>query len=356
MSQTEPMEGEEQMNIQAPIKSPMNELRTQVARMEGQWTAALPKHISVEKFQRVVMTAVMNSPSLVSVERRSLWNACTQAAQDGLLPDGREGAIVPFKGRAKWMPMYAGLIKKARNSGEIASIVARVVYDGDKYRYWIDEDGEHLIYEPADNPDLAVIKRVFAMVKLKDGTLLVEPMSRGEVEKVRAVSQTGHDKGAPWDIWWEEMAKKTAIRRLSKRLPTSPDLEQVIARDDELYEAAGKAAKPIKAVEIPDDEPQPVRVKSLEDFANGNGKHQRPEPKRSRGRPKKAEPEVADESEPEWLGRYREDIDKAKSFEDMEDAWKAAEPELDQASEETKAECSTLYNNAMDRLEEAAGE
>src|SRR5262245_19014428 len=128
MSQTEPIEGEEKVNIQAPIKSPMNELRTQIGRMENQWIAALPKHISIDKFQRVVMTAVQNNPNLVSVDRRSLWNACTQAAQDGLLPDGREGAIVPFKGRANWMPMYAGLIKKARNSGEIASIVARVVY------------------------------------------------------------------------------------------------------------------------------------------------------------------------------------------------------------------------------------
>src|SRR5262245_13301093 len=155
------------------------------------------------------------------------------------------------------MPMYLGLIKRARNSGEIANIVARVVYEGDKYRYWIDgEKGEQLIYEPGDNPDIAIVKRVFAMAMLKDGTMLVEPMSRAEVEKVRASSQTGQEKDAPWSKWWEEMAKKTAIRRLAKRLPMSPDLEQVITRDDELYDQAAKGAKPVKAVEVEEEPPQ----------------------------------------------------------------------------------------------------
>jgi phage RecT family recombinase len=345
---TKQPEGDQEMN--APIKNPMMELRSQMQRMDAQWTAALPKHIRVDHFMRVVQTAIQNNPQLIAVDRRSLWNACTQAAQDGLLPDTREGVIVPFKGKAKWMPMYQGLIKKARNSGEIATIVARVVYKGDHYRYWIDEEGEHLNYEPTDNPDLATVVRVFAMAKTRDGELLVEPMSRAEIERVRSSSQTGREKGSPWDVWWDEMAKKTAIRRLSKRLPTSPELEQAIRRDDELYDSASRQAKPM--VEIPnDDTPAPRPIRSLEDFGNGHGKKGDPA-KRSRGRPKKPDPtpEPEPEMEPEWLANYREDLAQCETADEVQDSWDAINDDFAVASDELKAVASELYNANMERV------
>lgn len=341
------------MSMTEQIKSPMGELRNQLQRMQPQWAAALPKHIRPEHFERVVLTAIQGNPSLMTLDRRSLFQACTQAAQDGLLPDGREGAIVPFKGKAKWMPMVAGLLRKARNSGQIAAIVARVVYDGDKYRYWIDEDGEHLIYEPADNPDLAIVKRVFAMAKLTDGTLLVEPMSRGEIEKVRASSQTGQKEDGPWVQWWDEMAKKTAIRRLAKRLPMSPELEDVIRRDDELYDVAGKG-RPMKVVEesfegVPKESPAPL--KSLDDFANGNHKQPDEPAKRGRGRPRKLEAEVKPDT---WLEPYREAVANAKTPEEVQEAWDGIAEHIDLATEEQKSEASDIFNSKMDEFEDQA--
>jgi hypothetical protein len=41
-------------------------------------------------------------------------------AQDGLLPDGREAAVVMFGNKAQAMPMIAGILKKVRQSGEVA--------------------------------------------------------------------------------------------------------------------------------------------------------------------------------------------------------------------------------------------
>lgn len=206
--------------------------------MAQQLSFALPKHIPVERFQRVVMTAVQNNPSIVEAQKSSIWNACMRAAQDGLLPDGREGAIIVYNttknGKiAQWMPMIGGLMKKARNSGEIASLVARVVYEGDTYRYWIDERGEHVEYSPGDDADVSKPRLVFAMAITKDGAMYFEPMTKQEVERVRAVSRA-KDEG-PWKDWPDEMWKKTALRRLSKRLPSSSDLDDLIRRDDELY-------------------------------------------------------------------------------------------------------------------------
>lgn len=233
--------------------NPIVQIRAELKAMDDQFKSALPAHIPAERFARVVMTAIQNTPDLVLADRRSLWNAAMRAAQDGLLPDGREGAIVTYNTKVKvegkdvwikkaqWMPMVFGIMKKARNSGDIASITARVVYEGDKFRYWIDDDGEHVMYEPSDTPNSDVVRRVFAMAKTKAGEILVEPMTPAEVEKIRAVSRA-KDNG-PWVEWWGEMAKKSAIRRLAKRLPMSSDLDDLIRRDDDLYDLEGSRAE-----------------------------------------------------------------------------------------------------------------
>lgn len=209
-------------------------VRGQLDAMQDQFKVALPAHIPAERFNRVAMTAIQNNPDLLKCDRRSLFNSFMRAAQDGLLPDGREGAVVAYGKIAQWLPMVAGILKKIRNSGEVSTIVARVVYGGDKYRNWIDDEGEHIEYEAAEAQDRNVIRRVFAMAKLKDGSIEVEPMSAADVEKVRAVSRAKNN--GPWVSWWEEMAKKTAIRRLSKRLPISSDLDDLIRRDDGIYD------------------------------------------------------------------------------------------------------------------------
>lgn len=232
---------------------PIERLRTQFEERGGEFKAALPAHIPVERFMRVVMTAVQRNPDLLHADRITLFNSALQAASDGLLPDGREGALVIYKTKVnrngreewikavQWMPMVAGLLKKIRNSGELSSIVARVVYAGDKFRNWIDDDGEHIEYEAGENQDRNVVRCVFAMAKLKDGAIEVEPLTPADIEKIRSVSRS-KDKG-PWVDWWDEMAKKSAIRRLAKRLPISTDLDDLIRRDDALYDFEGARAE-----------------------------------------------------------------------------------------------------------------
>ena len=235
---------------------PLVVMKEQIEQRESEFARALPAHIPVERFKRVVLTAVQNNPDLLAADRQSFFNSCMRSAQDGLLPDGRDGAIVIYNtkekrdGRdvwvkkAQWMPMVFGILKKIRNSGELAAITARVVYAGDKFRYWVDDSGEHVEYEPADNPDTNVIRRVFAMAKTKDGELYVEPMTVDQIEKVRAVSRA-KDTG-PWKDWWDQMAIKTVLRRLAKRLPMSSDLDDLIRRDDDLYDLRGAGDAEVK--------------------------------------------------------------------------------------------------------------
>lgn len=220
--------------------------KSQLAARVPEIASALPAHIPPERFERVVMTAVQNNLDLLTADRQSVFNSCMRAAADGLLPDGRDGAIVVYNTKAKggeaykklaqWMPMVQGIQKKARNSGELSGINAHVVYRDDEFDYWVDENGAHLLYRPADAPNMSRenVRLVFAWARTKDGELFVEKMSVAEVEKVRAVSRA--KDGGPWSQWWDQMACKTVIRRLSKRLPMSSDLDDLIRRDDTMYD------------------------------------------------------------------------------------------------------------------------
>lgn len=234
------------------------------AKFQEQWTnqeaelaLALPPHIPVERFMRVVRTAVAGDIALLHADRRSLFEASMKAAQDGLLPDGRDGALVIFRAKVKekgkdgqdkdvwinkvqWMPMVGGILKKVRNSGELVTIAAHVVYENDHFEYSLGDD-ERIDHKPKMLGERGKAIGVYAVAKTKDGGIYREVMSLEQVEKVRGVSRA-KDSG-PWKDWWDEMAKKTVIRRLSKRLPMSSDLDDLIRRDDDLYDFQGKRAE-----------------------------------------------------------------------------------------------------------------
>lgn len=213
--------------------TPVEKLRTQIIQMGPEFSKVLPEHVTVEKFTRVVMTAIQKDANLVRAEPSSLFEACVRCATDGLIPDGREAALTTFGGKAVYMPMVGGILKKVRNSGELASITAQVIHKNDSFRYWVDGDGEHLTHEPLLFGERGEMIGVYALAKTKDGDVYIEPMTIADVDKVRKVSKA---QSGPWKDWYDEMAKKTAIRRLSKRLPMSTDLEDVIRRDDHLTE------------------------------------------------------------------------------------------------------------------------
>ena len=229
----------------APAKQDqMKAVRQQLGQMRPELQKALPAHVSVDKFERVVQTALNQQPDLMDCTRRSLFGACVNAAQDGLLPDGREGAIVSFRDnksgttQAQWMPMVAGILKKVRNSGELSSISTQVVCENDHFDYQLGDE-EYIDHKP-ELADRGEVIAAYAIAKLKDGSTMREIMGRGEIDRVRSVSKSKDNKYGPWMQWYGEMARKTALRRLSKRLPMSTDLERVIHRDDPMYDPGGQ--------------------------------------------------------------------------------------------------------------------
>lgn len=227
---------------QSKALTPVDEVRGTIAKMEPQFKLALPNHISPEKFVRVLQTAVNNNKDLINANRQSLLGAAMKAAQDGLLPDNKESALVTFKDQVVYMPMIQGILKKVRNSGELASISPHVVYENDVFQYWIDELGEHLKHVPKLTGTRGDITHAYCVARTKDGAVYIEVMSKEELEQVRSVSRS--KDGGPWKQWYGEMAKKTVTRRLSKRLPMSTDLELTIHADDEIFNPPEAEEKP----------------------------------------------------------------------------------------------------------------
>lgn len=215
-------------------------------QMRPQLTAALPAHISAEKFERVVLTAVALNPDLMTVDRKTLYLACNKAAQDGLLPDGREGAIVGFGGKAVWMPMVGGLIKKMRQSGELSTLSANVVYENDTFAYVLGDD-ERIEHKPLLTGDRGKPILAYAIAKLKDGGIQREVMTVGDIERARKTSRAPNS--LMWKDFWGEGARKTVIKRLAKYLPLSADDRRALDRDETEFEAQKRDALLAKAAE-----------------------------------------------------------------------------------------------------------
>jgi recombination protein RecT len=223
---------------QLQLPAQVSNLRADLSRMTREFEAALPQQIPVDRFVRTIVTAVQMQPELLAADRRTLISSCMKAAQDGLLLDGREAGLSVYNDRKNggqtvaYLPMVGGILKKIRQSGEISSIRAHVVYQGDEFDFELG-DTERIHHKPnlgAQGNPVAV----YAIAKFKDGDIQREVMSLAQVERIRAKA-TGIGK-ACWASEWGEMAKKTVIRRLAKRLPSSNDLDQVLASDNMNYE------------------------------------------------------------------------------------------------------------------------
>lgn len=211
---------------------PIDEVRTNLTRMESEFAKSLPKHINPKKFTNVVVTALQKDKDLLSCNRQSLYNACMTCAQDGLIPDGREAALVKFKQQVAYMPMVAGLLKKIRNSGEIGMIHAEVVYHADEYESWIDENGPHFKHKKKLT-DRGKPTLTYAYAKTRDGFLYFEEISEDDMAKIKKAAKSDKVWSGPFQ---DEMRRKSAIRRLSKRLPMDTDALNLVERDDQFYD------------------------------------------------------------------------------------------------------------------------
>jgi recombination protein RecT len=206
---------------------------------QKQMALAMPKSMTPDRLTRIVMTECRKTPALLKCAPESFYGVVLQCAALGLEPGSALGHcyLLPFgngkdkQGRpnAQLIIGYRGMIDLARRSGQIVSLQAYCVHEQDTFNYklGLDPDIEHI---PASVADRGKVTHVYAVAKLKGGGVQFEVMSRAEIEKVRTSSKAGNS--GPWSSHWEEMAKKTVIRRLFKYLPVSIEAVRAVEIDE----------------------------------------------------------------------------------------------------------------------------
>ena len=216
----------EQKSMQSYIKS-----------MEGEIKKALPSVITPERFTRIVLSAISVNPKLGSCTPASFLGAMMTSAQLGLevnTPLG-QAYVLPYNNKgtmeAQFQLGYKGLIDLAYRSGEVEVIQAHVVYENDEFacEYGLDPK---LTHKPADSDRGEPIK-VYAVFKTKSGGYGFEVMSMDDVRKHAAKYSKAYGSSfSPWKTNFEEMAKKTVLKRVLKYAPLKSDFVRAAVQDE----------------------------------------------------------------------------------------------------------------------------
>lgn len=200
----------------------------------------LPDEAAAVRFRRVVIQAMTKNPDLLACSPESIVSAVFEAAAMGLEPTGAAGGahLVPRKGRATLVVDYRGVIQMVTRpdpSGrpsDVLSIETRAAKEGDEFDYALGTDA-WVKHKPslAANRSAKPTTHVYAIARLRSGVSIPDVMDRAEVERIQKREPRGN---GPWATDWDEMAKKTVIKRLAKVLPVRPEVRSLLTREDEL--------------------------------------------------------------------------------------------------------------------------
>lgn len=214
-------------------------MQTYLKSMEGEIKKALPSVITPERFTRMVLSALSVNPKLAKCTPKSFLGAMMSAAQLGLEPNTPLGQayLIPFynKGQleCQFQIGYKGLLDLAYRSGEVDVIQAHIVYENDTFEceYGLNPTLKHV---PADKDRGEPIK-VYAVFKTKTGGYGFEVMSMDDVRRhAEKYSQAYNSGYSPWKTNFEEMAKKTVLKKVLKYAPMKSDFVRGIVQDESI--------------------------------------------------------------------------------------------------------------------------
>lgn len=210
-----------------------------INQMMPQIKAALPSVITPERFTRMMLTAYQTTPKLKECSAPSVLASMLNAAQLGLEPNTPLGQayLIPYWNsktgceEAQFQIGYKGLLSLAYRNPEIQSIQAHTVYENDKFEYSFGLNPT-LTHVPAlKNRGEAIC--YYAIYNMANGGYGFEVMSKADIEEHKSKYSKADNKGfSPWSTNFDEMAKKTVIKKLLKYAPLSVELARAMAQDE----------------------------------------------------------------------------------------------------------------------------
>jgi phage RecT family recombinase len=188
-----------------------------------QLAMVLPPTVTLDRFLRITTTAILTNPDIAKLDPHTVGRALTQAAADGLMPDGKQGAIVGRGGKAVWQPMIGGFRSILAEFGW--TLKTKTVYAGDRFE-WQDEPPSRLHQQVRPGGERGDIIGAYAVLSHRDGRELQMFMPWADIAKRREVATTK----AVWDRWPAEMSEKTVGRAIFKIAPLAEADRERLAR------------------------------------------------------------------------------------------------------------------------------
>ena len=208
-----------------------------IKAMEPEIRKALPSVITPERFTRMALSTLNTTPKLMECSKMSFLGALMNAAQLGLEPNTVLGQayLIPYRNKGnmecQFQIGYKGLIDLAYRNDKMQNIQAHCVHENDQFEYELGLDSK-LKHIPAlkDRGELIL---VYAMYKLTNGGYGFEVMSKEDIDNhAKKYSQSFNSSYSPWKTNYEEMAKKTVVKKLLKYAPIKSDFATSVAQDE----------------------------------------------------------------------------------------------------------------------------
>lgn len=226
-------------------------------RWKQEVSKALPKQIPLDVMMRVARTAAQD-PRMSLANPQSFFTALLKCARAGLPPDGRLSHLICYGKEVQAIFDWKGYVAAAARNNIFAT--AKLVHAADEFEVLEDDGtGKTQVLHKVDmkRPRGEVVLAYSRSVTKTDhgDHIDYEFMTTEEIEDVRKNFSKAKDS-LMWTKTWGEAAKKTVIRRHSKRWDIAPEVAKALNEDDDTFvpQAAQVVSRPIFGGQKPNSE------------------------------------------------------------------------------------------------------
>jgi len=199
--------------------------------MKAQFALALPKHLSADRFCRIAITALTRTPKLQECTQESFMKCLLDLSAIGLEPDGKLAHLIPYGRDCTLIVDYKGIVDIVRRDPKVLDVQCFVIREKDEC-VWENGSISHKINPFQDRGEPVA---TYTQIKWKNGTTSTgEPFSKNDAEHAKRSSKTANN--GPWKDHYVEMWKKSNIKRDAKMWPLSPEIRDMITKDDNDYQ------------------------------------------------------------------------------------------------------------------------
>ena len=211
------------------------DMRNLVGQLTPILAKSLPMHLkaAVDRVGASLVVEMSRNDYVAKCTARSLLGGLIQVAQLGLELGGPLGQayLVPYKNEAQFQIGFKGLIALAARSNLIKVFEAQPVFKNDVFSINYGTSPV-VMHNPCLDGPRGELRGVYSYAKTIHDEVMVEWMSKEELEAHRDKYSKAKGGTSPWQTAFNEMSRKTVLRRLAKRLPLSAEAATAASLDE----------------------------------------------------------------------------------------------------------------------------